>query len=273
MEMETPEQDNPYIVDPPTSFEPADELEESAAREQVERLREAIRYHDYRYYVLSDPVIADRTYDALFDRLLELEEAFDLQHPDSPTRRVGGQPVDELETVEHAAPMLSLDASVEAEDVRAFDQRVRRYLDEDGEREGGGSETSQPLQYVCEPKFDGLSVEIVYEEGRYVRRERHQRSVSRSRSWASRRSKYEVRTRVTAWSTRPRRFSSWSSAKRPAVLTPMNARASKIGCSRLMLLCQALSEPNCTPMNSPAGADGAKIRAGREEARGETCRV
>ena len=151
--------ENPYVEQPPTDFEPAEELDEDAAREQVEQLREAIRYHDYRYYVENDPVIADRTYDALFSRLQSLETAFDLRTDDSPTRRVGGEPVDELGTVEHEAPMLSIDSSGDPDDVRAFDDRVRRELSVD--------ETD--LHYVCEPKFDGLSLEVVYEDGEYVR--------------------------------------------------------------------------------------------------------
>ncbi|MGM0592423.1 MAG: NAD-dependent DNA ligase LigA [Halobacteriota archaeon] len=147
---------NPYLREPPTEFAPVDELDFEEAKTQAELLREAIRTHDYHYYVESNPVIADRTYDALFERLEDLESAFDLDTTNSPTQRVGGEPVDELETVEHVAPMLSIDQSVDAEDVRAFDRRVRRELDEG-------------VEYVCEPKFDGLSVEVVYENGAYVR--------------------------------------------------------------------------------------------------------
>jgi DNA ligase (NAD+) len=149
---------NPYRRDPPTEFAPVDELDRETAERQASQLREAIREHDYRYYVEADPVIADRTYDRLFERLQDLEDAFDLQTPDSPTRRVGGEPLDELEAVEHVAPMLSIGQSVDEADVRAFDDRVRREL-------GSGAEVT----YVAEPKFDGLSVEIVYEDGRYER--------------------------------------------------------------------------------------------------------
>jgi DNA ligase (NAD+) len=147
--------DNPYVEAPDTDFAPAAELNEEQAREQAELLREAIRYHDHRYYVEADPVIGDRTYDALFARLRELEEAFDLDREGSPTQRVGGEPVDELDTVEHVAPMLSVDQSGDAADVRAFDERVRGEVGE--------------VEYFCEPKFDGLSVEVVYEDGRYER--------------------------------------------------------------------------------------------------------
>ncbi|MEF8791062.1 MAG: NAD-dependent DNA ligase LigA [Haloarculaceae archaeon] len=150
------DEENPYVLEPDTDFEPVEGVSEAAAERQAERLREAIRFHDYRYYVLNDPVIADRTYDELFDRLRALEEAFDLRTEDSPTRRVGGEPVEELGTVEHVVPMLSIESSGEAADVREFDDRVR------GELDGA-------VQYACEPKFDGLSVEVVYEDGEYVR--------------------------------------------------------------------------------------------------------
>jgi len=149
--------ENPYVEDPPTEFDPVESLSEDEAREQAETLREAIRYHDHRYYVEDDPVIADSVYDALFSRLLDLEEAFDLDRTGSPTRRVGGEPRDELEEVVHVAPLLSIDSGVEPGEVRAFDERVRRALDRD------------PGAYVCEPKFDGLSVEVVYEQGRLAR--------------------------------------------------------------------------------------------------------
>ncbi|MFB6111099.1 MAG: NAD-dependent DNA ligase LigA [Halobacteriaceae archaeon] len=153
--------DNPYIDAPDTDFADPATLSKDTARQQVEALREAIRYHDYRYYVEADPILADRTYDALFDRLRTLEEAFDLQSQDSPTQRVGGEPVEELDTVEHVTPMLSIDASGDAADVRAFDTRVRQAL--------GDDEDAASIEYVCEPKFDGLSLEVVYEEGRFVR--------------------------------------------------------------------------------------------------------
>jgi DNA ligase (NAD+) len=152
---EVDSESNPYVRDPPTEFEPVDELSDAEASEQVEQLRAAIRFHDYRYYVLADPVIADRTYDALFDRLAELEETFDLATENSPTQRVGGEPVDELESVEHVAPMLSIDQTVDPDEVRQFDRRVR-------DRVGD-------VEYVCEPKFDGLSIEVIYEGGEYER--------------------------------------------------------------------------------------------------------
>ncbi|SFL39217.1 DNA ligase (NAD+) [Halogranum rubrum] len=150
--------ENPYLRDPPTEFDPVEALDKDAARDQAESLREAIREHDHRYYVEGEPLVADRTYDALFSRLQEIEDVFGLQTEDSPTRRVGGEPIDELDTVEHVIRMLSIEQSGEAEDVRAFDERVRKEVGEMGD-----------IEYVCEPKFDGLSVEVVYEEGEYTR--------------------------------------------------------------------------------------------------------
>jgi len=151
--------DNPYVSEPEDGlafeFRPVESLDEAAAREQAERLRAAIEFHDYRYYVDHDPVIADRAYDQLFQRLLELEAAFNLPVGGSPSNRVGGEPVDRFETVEHVAPMLSIDHTDSAAGVREFDDRVRREVG-DGE-------------YVLEPKFDGVSLEVVYEDGELVR--------------------------------------------------------------------------------------------------------
>ena len=154
--------ENPYVESPPTDFEPVAELSEDEAAGQASLLRAAVREHDYRYYVEAGPLIPDETYDRLFARLEALEDAFDLPTENSPTRRVGGEPLDELETVEHVAPMRSIDNATEAAAVREFDERVRRGLDAEGF-------DPDAVAYVCEPKFDGLSVEVVYEDGEYVR--------------------------------------------------------------------------------------------------------
>jgi len=151
------ESEHPYLREPPTEFEPVEELSNEEAREQAELLREAIREHDRRYYVEGEPIIADRTYDTLFERLETLEEAFGLETADSPTQRVGGEPVDEFPTVEHPTPMLSIDQGGEVADVREFDERVRRGLD------------AEAITYVCEPKFDGISLALYYEDGRLDR--------------------------------------------------------------------------------------------------------
>ena len=154
--------ENPYVEAPPTDFEPVEALSAEKATEQAAALRSAVREHDHRYYVEADPLIPDETYDRLFARLEALEEAFDLPTENSPTQQVGGDPLDELETVEHVAPMRSIDNGTEAEAVRAFDERVR-----DGVEAAGFDPDA--VRYVCEPKFDGLSIEVVYEDGEYVR--------------------------------------------------------------------------------------------------------
>ena len=175
--------DNPYTADPDPEFAPVEKLSEEDARDQAEQLRAALRYHDHRYYVANDPAIDDRTYDALFARLEALEDAFDLPTENSPTRRVGGEPLDELRTVEHVAPMLSIDSSGDPDEVREFDERVRRELarngggqrsladfdGEDDESDGESDPADVTVEYVCEPKFDGLSIEVVYENGVYER--------------------------------------------------------------------------------------------------------
>ena len=154
--------DNPYLRDPPTEFDPVDDLSPDEAEGQATQLRGAIREHDYRYYVDNDPLIADRVYDQLFDRLETLEAEFNLAASDSPTNRVGGEPGDELETVEHTAPMLSIAQSGEAADVREFADRTARRLRD-------AAFDPENIDYVCEPKFDGISIELLYEDGRFVR--------------------------------------------------------------------------------------------------------
>jgi DNA ligase (NAD+) len=127
----------------------------SDAERAVEELRRAIRYHNYRYYVLDDPLISDAEYDRLMRQLQALEEAHpDLVTPDSPTQQVGGEPRDELGLADHPAPMLSLKAVYDEEDVRSFGQTCREEL---GESE---------VVYVAEPKYDGLAVELIYEDRR-----------------------------------------------------------------------------------------------------------
>ncbi|GAA0725736.1 DNA ligase (NAD+) [Halorubrum trapanicum] len=161
--------ENPYVEDPPTDFDPVDDLSEDEAAEQADLLRAAVREHDHRYYVEAAPLISDEAYDRLFARLRDLEDAFDLPTENSPTGQVGGEPLDALETVEHVAPMLSIDNATDAAAVREFDERVREGLAdaaESGDLSGFGPDD---LAYVCEPKFDGLSIEVVYEDGEYVR--------------------------------------------------------------------------------------------------------
>lgn len=126
--------------------------------QRVEDLRRQINYHDYRYYVLDDPVITDYEYDQLMNELKELEASNpELLTDDSPTQRVGGSPRTGFSTVDHPVRMLSLENSYSVEELRSFDSRVRRALT-----------LSEPARYVAEPKIDGLAVSLRYERGRLV---------------------------------------------------------------------------------------------------------
>ena len=134
-------------------------LSEEEARDQAGTLREELRRHDWLYYVEARPEISDEAYDRLFRRLRELEEAWpELATPDSPTRRVGAEPQDAFGTRAHLAPMLSLDSTQEEADLRRFHDRVLKALGEEAEP-----------TYLLEPKLDGASIELVYEEGVFVR--------------------------------------------------------------------------------------------------------
>ncbi|MCS3612733.1 NAD-dependent DNA ligase LigA [Salinibacter ruber] len=130
---------------------------EPAAAEAAEQLRAALRHHNYRYYVLDAPVVSDAEYDRLFQQLQTLEAEYPgLQTPDSPTHQVGGPVRDELGTVTHPAPMLSLKAVYEEDEVRNFAETCREEL------------VRETVTYTAEPKFDGLAVELIYEDGRLV---------------------------------------------------------------------------------------------------------
>ena len=138
----------------------------AAIADRIEALREEIRHHEYRYYVLDDPEISDAEFDALLRALTELETAHPaLVTPDSPTQRVAGQPAEGFETVEHAAPLLSLDNAYTVDEMRAFDDRVRRGLDRGNEDEDGHGD----VEYVTELKIDGLSIALTYEDGQLIR--------------------------------------------------------------------------------------------------------
>jgi DNA ligase (NAD+) len=127
-------------------------------KNEIEELREKLRYHEYRYYVLDDPEISDAAYDRLMNRLKELEEAHpELVTPDSLTVRVGGAPREGFTKVQHARAMLSLDNAFSYDALRDWDKRVR---------EGSGHEK---IEYIAEHKFDGLSISLQYEKGVLVR--------------------------------------------------------------------------------------------------------
>ncbi|MFW5915821.1 MAG: NAD-dependent DNA ligase LigA [Planctomycetota bacterium] len=136
------------------SAEEADNLGRDEAEDVVEELRDTLEWHNYRYYVLNDPAITDAEYDELREALERIEEKYpDLITADSPTRRVGAEPLDELGTVDHESPMLSLQSIQENDEFFHFVEVCREELNKE----------SVPL--VGEPKYDGCSVEIVYDDG------------------------------------------------------------------------------------------------------------
>ena len=125
--------------------------------ERIQQLRETIRHHENCYYVLNAPEISDAEFDKLLHELEKLEADYpDLVTPDSPTQRVAGRPTENFPTVEHLAPMLSLDNAYDEADLRAFDERVRK----------GAGLGQAPVGYVAELKIDGLSIALTYEGGR-----------------------------------------------------------------------------------------------------------
>jgi DNA ligase (NAD+) len=127
-------------------------------REEMERLREVIRHHNYRYHVMDAPEIPDAEYDALFARLKVLEaEHPELVTPDSPTRRVGGEPAERFEKVRHPNPILSLANVFSEEELRAWEERNRKLLP-----------PGSMLEYVVEPKIDGLTVVLTYVNGTFT---------------------------------------------------------------------------------------------------------
>ncbi len=127
---------------------------------RIEQLREEIRRHDRLYYVEAAPELSDREYDRLLAELKDIEAANPLLvTPDSPTQRVGGEPAEGFETVEHDPPMLSIDNTYSPEELRQFDQRVRRALGDEADS----------LRYLADPKIDGVAVSLRYDNGRLVR--------------------------------------------------------------------------------------------------------
>lgn len=126
------------------------------AKARIEELAKQLRDHNYKYYVLSSPVISDYDFDMLMEELIALEQQFpEFSDPNSPSKRVGGDLTKDFPTVEHRIPMLSLSNSYSEEEISAFDQRIRKDLEEEAE-------------YVCELKYDGVAISITYEHGRFV---------------------------------------------------------------------------------------------------------
>jgi len=127
-------------------------------KKRVEKLREEIHHHDYKYYVENNPEISDYEYDQLLRELKQLEEKYpSLKSPTSPTQRVGGQPVEGFPTIEHEIAMLSLDNTYSEEEVREYERRLHREL------------PGEEFQWVVELKIDGVSISLIYEDGEFVR--------------------------------------------------------------------------------------------------------
>ena len=130
----------------------------SAAENEIIGLRQELEKHNYQYHVLDDPLISDAEYDRLFQRLIELEAA----HPqfaalDSPTKKIGAPPLEKFRTVRHTVPMLSLSNANDPKDLAEFEDRIVRFL-----------RSTQRLEYLVEPKIDGVAVELVYVDGRFT---------------------------------------------------------------------------------------------------------
>lgn len=131
-------------------------MNKNEAEKQIKKLREEINYHNYKYYVENNPVVSDYEYDMLLKKLESLEAQFpDFITSDSPTQRVGGEPLKGFKTVEHKTPMLSLDNAYSYDELREFDERIKK--------------TCGNVEYICEPKIDGVSIALIYENGIFTR--------------------------------------------------------------------------------------------------------
>jgi DNA ligase (NAD+) len=129
-----------------------------SARQEILQLRREIDQHNYRYYVLDDPLISDAEYDRLFRRLVEFEKAHpELASLDSPTQRIGAAPLEKFSTLQHTVPMLSLNNATDPEELKDFEVRIQRFL-----------KYNDAIEYAVEAKIDGLAVELIYLDGRFT---------------------------------------------------------------------------------------------------------
>ena len=129
-------------------------MNEAEASKRIDQLRQELNRHNRLYYVDAAPVISDHEYDLLYKELQQLETGNpELVTPDSPTQRVGGEPLKEFRNVKHLQPMMSLDNTYNFDELREFDKRVRKLLPDEA------------IEYVLEPKVDGCSISIRYEDG------------------------------------------------------------------------------------------------------------
>ena len=131
---------------------------ESTAENEIIALRQELWKHNYQYHVLDNPLISDAEYDRLFQRLIELEAAHpQFAAPDSPTQKIGAPPLDKFRTVRHTLPMLSLSNANDQKDLAEFEERIVRFL-----------RSTEAIEYLVEPKIDGVAVELVYVDGRFT---------------------------------------------------------------------------------------------------------
>ncbi len=134
-----------------------------STKQRIEKLRRKIEYHNHRYYVLDDPEISDAKFDDLFRELQQLEDEHPkLRNPNSPTQRVGAKPLDEFGHVSHPEPMLSLANARNADEIHSWNKRIMTLLEKEGV-------SGEGIEFVTEPKIDGLAISLVYEEGVLVR--------------------------------------------------------------------------------------------------------
>jgi DNA ligase (NAD+) len=211
----------------------ASTLSPKAAKDYVDQLRREIRRHDYLYYVKDQPEISDEEYDRLFDALKRLEARFpDLTTPDSPTQRVGAKPQEKFGIVKHTAPMLSLDATREEAEIRRFDERMRRSL-------------NGKVRYLLEEKFDGASVELVYERG----------LLSRAVTRGDGQQGEEITENIKTIRSVPLRLSS-DDRKVPRLLAVRGEVVMKIPAFEALnrKLLEAGNEPFANPRNAAAGS-------------------
>ncbi|MFS8618023.1 MAG: NAD-dependent DNA ligase LigA, partial [Solitalea sp.] len=128
----------------------------SDAKKEIDRLSKELKQHNYNYYALAQPTISDQEFDRMLSELARLEEEFpQFAHPDSPTRRVGGEITKTFRTVRHRYPMLSLGNTYSEQDLLDFDKRIKKLIGDN-------------FQYVCELKFDGVAIGITYRDGKLV---------------------------------------------------------------------------------------------------------
>jgi len=133
------------------------QLSRKQAEQKIRKLREEIKYHEKKYYVDIDPQISDYEFDLLVKNLKELEERFpELITPDSPTQRVGEQPISGFSSVEHSLPMLSLDNCYSYEELEEFEERIHKIIPD------------EKIEYVAELKIDGLGISVLYRDGRFT---------------------------------------------------------------------------------------------------------